>query len=88
MSQMTNGVACPACELLHGKSAQGPWGLEPRVPMGLLLCCMLRLAGMLCSAMACQVCVRAEDEGVYCSGECCDSRGPGIVRHDWRWAAP
>lgn len=65
MSWVTNGAACPACELLHGKSAQGPWGSEPCMPTGLLFHCVLPLAGMLRSARACQVCVRAEGEGVY-----------------------
>lgn len=88
MSQMTKGAVCPACELLHGKSAQGPWGSEPHVPTGLLFHCMLRLAGMLRSARACQVRVRAADEGVCCSGELCDSNSPGTIRHKRWWAAP
>lgn len=83
---MTNGAACPACKLLHGKSAQGPWGSEPRTPTGLLLRGVLQLAGVLRSVRVCQV--PAEDEGVYRSGELCDARGPGVIRHDWRWAAP
>lgn len=42
MSQMTNGAACPACELLHGKSAQGPWGSARQRGCFYAACCDLQ----------------------------------------------